>query len=439
LASTDATPIPKKNVAYRVTFPILDADGDLVTGATGLDSEISKDAGTFADCTNEATEIATSSGMYYLDLTSTEMNADTVAVIVKTTSSGAKTTPIVMYPEEAGDIRCDVVMISGDATAADNAESFFDGTGYAGTNNVIPTVTTLTTKTGFSLSAAGIQAIWDALTSALTTASSIGKLLVDNVNATISSRSTYAGGDTSGTTTLLSRLSSARAGYLDNLNGHVAQTGDSYARIGAPAGASVSADIAAVKSETASIVADTGELQTDWADGGRLDLILDARASQSSVDTVDDLIDTEVAAIKTVVDAIQTKTDNLPSDPADASVVAGLIAAVETKVDTIDTVVDAVKLQADLIPANPADVSDIPTAVENADALLNRDMATGTDTGSETVRTVRQALRFLRNKWSITGTTLTVTKEDDTATSWTAEVSTSASADPITGSDPASS
>lgn len=37
--------------------------------------------------------------------------------------------------------------ISGDATAADNAESFFDGTGYAGTNNVIPTVTTLTGHT----------------------------------------------------------------------------------------------------------------------------------------------------------------------------------------------------------------------------------------------------------------------------------------------------
>lgn len=36
-----------------------------------------------------------------------------------------------------------VVQISGDATAADNAEAFFDGTGYAGTNNVIPTVTTV--------------------------------------------------------------------------------------------------------------------------------------------------------------------------------------------------------------------------------------------------------------------------------------------------------
>jgi hypothetical protein len=37
-----------------------------------------------------------------------------------------------------------VVQISGDAIAADNAEAFFDGTGYGGANNVIPTVTTTT-------------------------------------------------------------------------------------------------------------------------------------------------------------------------------------------------------------------------------------------------------------------------------------------------------
>jgi hypothetical protein len=104
MASTDAKLVPTKNVAYRVTFPLLDADGDLVTGATGLDSEVSKDGGTFADCTNEATEIATSSGVYYLDLTSTEMNADTVAVIVKTSSTGAKTTVLTFYPQEAGDL-----------------------------------------------------------------------------------------------------------------------------------------------------------------------------------------------------------------------------------------------------------------------------------------------------------------------------------------------
>lgn len=112
MASTDARPLAKKGVALRVTFPILDADGDLVSGAAGLDSEISKDGGTFADCTNEATEIATSSGMYYLDLTSAEMDADTVAVIIKTTSSGAKTSPIVLYPEEAGDVRANITAVN---------------------------------------------------------------------------------------------------------------------------------------------------------------------------------------------------------------------------------------------------------------------------------------------------------------------------------------
>jgi len=115
MAASDAKPYPKKNEAFRVTFPIFDDDGDLVSGAAGLDSEISKDGGTFVDCTNEATEIATSSGMYYLDLTATEMNADTVTIIVKTSTSGAKTTPIVMYPVEDGDIPVDVRQWMGSA------------------------------------------------------------------------------------------------------------------------------------------------------------------------------------------------------------------------------------------------------------------------------------------------------------------------------------
>jgi len=77
------------------------------------------------------------------------------------------------------------------------------------------------------------------------------------------------------------------AGGLDLdavLSGNTPQTGDNYARLGAPAGASIAADIATV-------VTDTNELQTDWADGGRLDLILDARASQSSVDTINGNVD----------------------------------------------------------------------------------------------------------------------------------------------------
>lgn len=77
------------------------------------------------------------------------------------------------------------------------------------------------------------------------------------------------------------------------------------------------------------------------------------------------------------------------------------------------------------------------TAAAIADGVLDRDMSTGTDSGSPTVRTVRQALRFLRNKWSISGSTLSVMKEDDATNSWTATVTATPGANPITGNDPA--
>lgn len=115
MAATDGRPVPLKNLAFRLTFYILDADGDLVTAASGLDSLVSIDGGTFAACTNEATEIATSSGVYFLDLTAGEMNGDTIAIITKTSSSGAKTSPTVLYPEEAGDIRVNLTQWSGTA------------------------------------------------------------------------------------------------------------------------------------------------------------------------------------------------------------------------------------------------------------------------------------------------------------------------------------
>lgn len=68
-----------------------------------------------------------------------------------------------------------------------------------------------------------------------------------------------------------------------------------------------------------------------------------------------------------------------------------------------------------------------------ADALLNRDMAAVTVTNT---RSPINGIRFLRNKWSISGTTLTVTEEDDSTSAWTATVSTDAAALPIIGNDP---
>lgn len=89
----------------------------------------------------------------------------------------------------------------------------------------------------------------------------------------------------------------------------VPQTGDSYARLGAPAGASVSADNAAIKAETATIVADTNELQGDHADGGRLDLIFDATLADTAEMQGDDvpglisgLNDVSAAEVKTQTD-----------------------------------------------------------------------------------------------------------------------------------------
>lgn len=57
-----------------------------------------------------------------------------------------------------------VVSISGDTVAADNAEAFFDGTGYAGTGNVIPTVTTVNGLAAGVITAASIAS--DAITDA---------------------------------------------------------------------------------------------------------------------------------------------------------------------------------------------------------------------------------------------------------------------------------
>lgn len=79
--------------------------------------------------------------------------------------------------------------ISGFAEATDSLQSIRDRG-----DSAWPTATSVTVsdKTGFSLSSAGIKAIWDQATSALTTVGSIGKLIVDNLNATISSRSSHA-------------------------------------------------------------------------------------------------------------------------------------------------------------------------------------------------------------------------------------------------------
>ena len=202
MASSDASAFGRKGVAYRITFPSLDADGDLVTGAPGLDSEVSKDGGTFAECTNEATEIATSSGVYYLDLTSTEMNADTVAVIVKTTSSGAKTTTLVIYPLKDGDIVANMTQVGGQTASASGTVTFPAATLASTTNITAGTIATVTNRVtantdqlaGQTVTAA-TSVIFPAIISSLTAAGVRSELAVElgRIDTTVGSRLASAG------------------------------------------------------------------------------------------------------------------------------------------------------------------------------------------------------------------------------------------------------
>jgi len=291
MASTDAKPIPQKNVAYRITFPIFDADGDLVTGATGLDSEISKDGGTFTDCSNEATEIATSSGMYYLDLTNTEMNADTVAVIIKTSTSGAKTTPIVMYPEEAGDIRVNATQWNSLTTVA------------------LPLVPTTAGRT-LDVSAGGEAGIDWANIGSPTTAVNLSATNIDvdqvvaSVSGAVGSVTGNVGGNVTGSVgsvTGLTNATIADAVWDEDATAHQTQ-GTFGQAIGDPG-------------------ADT---DTIWAlVNTNLNATISSRASQTSLDTLDDFVDTEIAAIISTL-----------GTPAGASISAD-IAAIEAQTDDI--------------------------------------------------------------------------------------------------------
>jgi hypothetical protein len=72
-----------------------------------------------------------------------------------------------------------------------------------------------------------------------------------------------------------------------------------------------------------------------------------------------------------------------------------------------------------------------------ADELLAREIGSGSSAGAINERTVRSALRGLRNKTSVINNEMTVYKEDDTSTAWSATVSSSDSSKTITGVDPA--
>jgi hypothetical protein len=187
-----------KNTAGKFVVFAFDATTNVPkTGdAANLTAYVSKDDGSvtvLADTSATEMDATNAAGYYLFDAAQGETNADKLLITAKSTTANIKVigAPAVIYTRPVA-----FGLVAGAA----------GGLFIAGTNAATTITTALTTTftgsltgsvasvtAGVTLAASAVQAIWDALTSALTTVGSIGKLLVDNINATISSRLATAG------------------------------------------------------------------------------------------------------------------------------------------------------------------------------------------------------------------------------------------------------
>lgn len=162
--------------------------------------------------------------------------------------------------------------------------------------------------------------------------------------------------------------------------------------------------------EVAAILADTNELQVDWVNGGRLDLL---------------------------IDAIKVKTDGLPSDPADASVIATSFSGIDAKLDTIDNLLDTevatlVAGVAAILADTGTDGVVLSTATQQAiaDVLLGRSVASVE--ASAGVYTLA-SLILAAFESAVAGTVWTIKRTDGITTFATRTATLDAGADPIIG------
>lgn len=212
----------KLSTALTVPFFAHDANGDGVTGIAdgSWTKRISKNGGAFAAMTVTITEME--NGWYSMPISTS--HSDTLGLLsISLSAAAAKRVNLqfrvhtrladdLAYPSTSG--RAMDVDASGGvevgsfqtgaitagaftAGAIDAAAIAADAIGSAEfAQAAADKVWASAARTLTSLGASLVQEIWDRATSALTTAGSIGKLLVDNLNATVSSRASQTSVDT---------------------------------------------------------------------------------------------------------------------------------------------------------------------------------------------------------------------------------------------------
>lgn len=163
---------------------------------------------------------------------------------------------------------------------------------------------------------------------------------------------------------------------VTTLTGHTAQTGDAYARLGAPAGASVSADIAAVKAETAAIVDDTGTSGVVVAAGSKSGYSLTATTGLGNQTA--DITGSLSGSVGSVTGAVGSVTGNVGGNVVGS--VGSVTGAVGSVTGLTASDVGAIKAKTDSLTYTVAGVLDANVQRIN-DVVITGDGQVGTEFG----------------------------------------------------------
>lgn len=316
---------PKKNAAY-ITYIGLPQQSnpaifkDTPTLAAG-DFKVSIDGGALANLTNLPTNTP-GNQMVKLSLTAAEMNGDNITIVCHD-AAGA----------EWGDV---ILNIQTSANQIDDIYSKVSGLTFTVANQVDVNVVD-----------------WKGATAPAMTGDAFARLGAP-AGASVSADIAAAKAVVDAIKTKTDSLTFTVAGMVDanvvDWKGATApaMTGDAYARLGAPAGASIAADIAAIKVDTANIYS---KVDTEIAS------IISTLGTPAGVSLAAD-----VAAVKGDTGAAVTQT-TAAAIRADVGLAS---ANLDTQLSTIASYIDT---EIGTILTN---IATIPTAIQNADALLDR-------------------------------------------------------------------
>jgi len=482
-----------KGKSIVVTFVAWDTTNNVgKTGNVGnFTLRVIKD-GTAAAPTNAASEVdpTNAPGVYKITLTTTEMTCNTITLAGKSSTSGVVIIPVTIVTESGTIATIDGIV---DNILADTAVIGAAGAGLTAIPWNAAWDAQVQSECADALNAYDppTKAEMDSGHSSLATASALST--VDTVVDAILVDTAVIGAAGAGLTAIPWNAAwdaEVQSECADALNAYDPPTktemDSAFTAIKGAAWDSGTDTLEAIRNKETDIEADTQDLQTQvGVDGAGLTAIpwnaaWDAEVQSECADALEAYDPPTKAEMDAGHDTLPTAAENadavwdeaiadhdgagsfglknqnaVPSETlndykADVSALATAagLATVDGKVDdiledtgttlpgtltTIDGIADDIKAKTDNLPVDPAASSDVPTATENADALLKRDMS---EVSGEASRSPLNALRFLRNKWSILGTTLSVKKEDDSTQAWASEVTLDSDADPITGSDP---